>query len=200
MSKPVRNILCYSHYDFDNIMKSNNWINKPGAKVSCVSICSPNEYDLSDHWFKFDVNKSKVHGRHVFNLDIEDGHPYWFGEWENDIYDKALDLYNAGKIKESNAYFNYLDTTASEFTMLHVLDYEEAFKLVKWIDFEIKHSHTFYIHCAAGISRSQAVVRYIRDIYGYKYDIKLNPNNPNNTYNPHIVMMLKRAYRSISNF
>ena len=56
-----------------------------------------------------------------------------------------------------------------------------------------------YIHCAVGASRSQGVVRYIVDTYGDEFDIKLNPNNPNNTYNPHVVMMLKRAYRKLYN-
>lgn len=81
--------------------------------------------------------------------------------------------------------------------VLHVLDYEEAFDLAKWIDFRIKHDETIYIHCAAGASRSQGVVRYIVDTYGNEYDIRLNPNNPNDTYNPHVAMMLKRAYREL---
>ena len=81
--------------------------------------------------------------------------------------------------------------------ILHALDYEEAFDLVKWIDFRIKHDETIYIHCAVGASRSQGVVRYIVDTYGDEFDIKLNSNNPNNTYNPHVLMMLKRAYREL---
>ena len=83
--------------------------------------------------------------------------------------------------------------------VLHALDYEEAFDLAKWIDFRIKYDETIYIHCAVGASRSQGVVRYIVDTYKYDYDIRLNPNNPNNTYNPHVVMMLKRAYRKLYN-
>ena len=81
--------------------------------------------------------------------------------------------------------------------VVHALDYEESFKLVRWIDCRIKYDETIYIHCAVGASRSQGVVRYIVDTYGNEYDIRLNPDNPNNTYNPHVVMMLKRAYREL---
>ena len=196
-NKPIRNILCYSHYDFDNIMRNNNWIDRLPEGVSAISICSPNEDDLSEHWFKSDWN-TNLNPR-VFNLDIDDCAPYWFKNHESECYDKALELFKENKIKQSDTYFNYLDVLFDDYIMYHVLDYEEAFELCKWIDWRIKYEYdnTIYIHCAAGISRSQAVVRYIVDTYGYDYDIKLNPNNPNNTYNPHVLLMLKRSYREL---
>lgn len=195
----TKNILCYSHYDFDKIMKNNGWIDSPPKGVSCISICSPNEYDLSEHWFKVDYNKNTNHNR-VFNLDIDDCGPFWFGHLENDCYDKALELYNKGNLKQSNAYFshNYISGANKEyFEVLHILDYEEAFKLVDWLDWRIKHDDIIYIHCAVGASRSQGVVRYILDTYGHEYDIKTNPDNPCLTPNSHVVMMLKRAYRQL---
>lgn len=192
----TKNILCYSQLEFDDIMKRNDWINNLPENISVISICS------SDYgWHLFDDNW-KTHPN-VFNLDICDDGPYWFENFENECYDKALDLYNAGKLKESNAYFNnleitvHVDTNKEYVEMVHVMDYEEAFDLVKWIETEINSSDTFYIHCGAGRSRSQAVVRYIRDIYGNDFDIKLNPNNPNDTYNPHVLLMLKRAHREL---
>ena len=103
---------------------------------------------------------------------------------------------------QSNAYFShlYISGPNKEFVdLVHALNYEEAYNLVDWIDWRIKHDETIYIHCAVGASRSQGVVRYIVDTYGEKYDIRLNPDNPNNTYNPHVVMMLKRAYRKFYN-
>ena len=199
MNKPVKNILCYSHYDFDNIMRNNGWINEPPKGVSAISICSPNEGDLAEHWFKHDYTEAKENPNYnrVFNLDIDDTSPFWFDNHESKCYDDALDLYNNGKTKQSNAYFNhlYISGPNREFVdVVHVLDYEEAYNLVDWIDWRIKHDETIYIHCAVGASRSQGVVRYIVDTYKYDYDIQLNPNNPNNTYNPHVLMMLKRAY------
>ena len=201
MNKPIRNILCYSHYDFDKIMENNNWVDKLPQGISAISICSPNEGDLAEHWFKNDYNViGEDHNPRVFNLDIDDLSPFWFENHESECYDKALDLYNEGKIKQSNIYFNhiYISGKNKEFVdVLHALDYEESFKLVRWIEWRIKYDETIYIHCAVGASRSQGVVRYIVDTYGDEFNIKLNPNNPNNTYNPHVLMMLKRAYREL---
>ena len=201
MNKPIRNILCYSHYDFDKIMENNNWVDKLPQGISAISICSQNEGDLAEHWFKNDCNTiGEDHNPRVFNLDIDDISPFWFENHESKCYDDALELYNNGRTKQSNVYFNhlYISGTNREFVdVVHALDYEEAYNLVDWLDWRIKHDETIYIHCAVGASRSQGVVRYIVDTYGEKYDIRLNPDNPNNTYNPHVVMMLKRAYRKL---
>lgn len=201
MGKEIRNILCYSHIAFDKIMENNKWIDKLPLGVSAISICSPNEVDLAEHWFKNDYNTlGKDHNPRVFNLDIDDLSPFWFENHESECYDTALDLYNNEKIKQSNAYFTHLYISGENkerVDVVHALDYEESFKLVRWIDCRIKYDKTIYIHCAVGASRSQGVVRYIVDTYGNEYDIRLNPDNPNNTYNPHVVMMLKRAYREL---
>ena len=198
MSKPIKNILCYSHPEFNKIMESNGWIESPPKGISCISICSPNEEDVGDHWFINDWNiTGEDHNPRVFNLDIDDLSPFWFKNHESECYDLALDLYLDEKKKQSNAYFNHVYVSGDKnqyVDLLHALDYEEAEKLTEWIDWRIKHDDTIYIHCAVGASRSQGVVRYIVDTYGRDYDIRLNPNNPNNTYNPHVVMMLKRAF------
>jgi hypothetical protein len=183
-------------------MEKNEWFESPPKGVSCISICSPNEGDLSKHWFKdyIVVWLKDAKNFRVFNLDIDDISPFWFENHESKCYDDALDLYNEGRIKQSNAYFSYLYISGPNkewVDIVHALDYEEAYNLVKWIDWRIKHDETIYIHCAVGASRSQGVVRYIVDTYGAEYDIRLNPDNPNNTYNPHVVMMLKRAYREL---
>ena len=199
MDKPIKNILCYSHYDFDNIMKKNGWVEKPPKGVSCISICSPNEGDLAEHWFKdyISIGLQPAKNFRVFNLDIDDISPFWFENHESECYDKSLELYLNNEIKRSNSYFNHLHISGKdkEFVdVVHALDYQEAFDLANWIDWRIKEDDTIYVHCAVGASRSQGVVRYIVDTYKYDYDIELNPYNPNNTYNPHVLMMLKRAY------
>lgn len=184
-----KNILCYSHYKFDNIMENRGWYIHPGINCSAISICSLNEYDLSEHWFKDDCHNSTILS--VFNLDIDDCGPMWF---TGDEYDKALELYLAGHVKESNEYFNCNYQT----TDIHILNYEEAFDLVKWIDDRIHNfDNTIYIHCAVGASRSQGVVRYILDTYGQEFNIKTNPENPCLTPNAHVTLMLKRAYREL---
>ena len=189
MKKKVKNIICLSKNSFDSLMESKGCIDAPGQDVSCISICETEDYNK--HWFKH-------WHENIFNLDIDDTGPFWFSKHEADCYDKSLALYNDNQVKLSNAYFNYLyihGDNRESCDLLHILDYEEAFALVKWIDYRIKHDDTIYIHCAAGVSRSQGVVRYILDTYGDEYDVKTNPNNPCLTPNVHIVLMLKRACR-----
>ena len=156
--KEIRNILCFSTKAFKEAIKNLDSF----QSVACISMGS-------DHWYPEKCSN-------VFNLDIEDSSP------ANDIYNKALDLFLKGKIKESNELFG------------KSLNYEQAFELDKWIDYQIKYCHTFYIHCDAGLSRSQGVVRYIRDTYGNIFSIRTNPNNPCLTPNAHVVMMLKRYW------
>lgn len=53
---------------------------------------------------------------------------------------------------------------------------EQASAMVKFI---IKHCNCdFYIHCNAGKSRSQAVVRYIKDFLGQTREIETRADNP----------------------
>ena len=201
MSNPIRNILCFDHLSFDMIMEDNGWIETLPKGVSCISICSPGEGDLAKHWFKdyITIGLHPAKNYRVFNLDIDDISPFWFKNHESECYDKSLELYLDNKVKQSNMYFSnlYISGKNKEFVnVVHALDYEEAFDLVKWINWRIKEDDTIYVHCAAGVSRSQGVVRYIVDTYSNDYDIKLNEFNPNNTYNPHVVTMLKRAYRT----
>lgn len=178
-----KNILCYSKFDFDNLMNNNNWIDNIPMNYAVISICSPNEYYMSEHWFKKDYSNSD--NVNIFNLDIDDGGPIF-----NDEYDKALELYLNDDIYKSNEYFS------KDFN-IHYLDYQQAFKLAMWIHYWIHKVDTIYIHCAAGLSRSQGVVRYILDTYSDMFDIHINENNPCITPNMHVVRMLKRAYRNL---
>ena len=55
------------------IMEDNGWTETPPKGVSCISICSPNEADLAEHWFKTE-HKDGLKGYRVFNLDIDGSH------------------------------------------------------------------------------------------------------------------------------
>lgn len=189
--KATKNILCYSQYEFDKLMRSKNWYDHPGVNCSVISICTPNDPDF-EHWFKDDCHGTLSS---VFNLDINDDGPFWFNEFASENYDKSLEYFLKGNLKMSNAYFNLTDSYG---TFIHVMNYEEAFDLVKWIDKRIRNfDNTIYIHCGAGASRSQGVVRYIIDTYGNEFNIKTGDSNPCLTPNVHVTMMLKRAYRNL---
>lgn len=74
---------------------------------------------------------------------------------------------------------------------------EDSIRLVQFIDSNA--GKDIYIHCMAGKSRSQAVVRYILDNYSNFYgEADLNPDNPCLYPNVHVKCKLNRALRKLS--
>lgn len=188
----TRKLYCYSHDEFDNLMEEMGWTDHPGIGVSTISICSKNEDDPY-HWFENDVNEGCLLTN--FNTDFDDVAPFWFGNCESKIYDDTLKTFlRTDGASESNKFFNYLQTYDDSYVMLHAMDYEQAFELAIWIEKQVHNKQDIYVHCSAGMSRSQGVVRYILDTY-YDIDWKTRNDNPCLTPNMHVVMMLKRAKR-----
>lgn len=63
------------------------------------------------------------------------------------------------------------------------------------IDFIEKHKEkNFFIHCSAGMSRSQAFVKYIKNVY-FDIDWETNPGNPCIHANGFVFQKLMHAYR-----
>lgn len=63
------------------------------------------------------------------------------------------------------------------------------------IDFIERHKEkNFFIHCSAGISRSQAFVKYIKNVY-FDIDWETNPGNPCLHANGFVYQKLMHAYR-----
>lgn len=174
-------LLCYSHAEFDAIMEGNEWFEGEGFPmnhVAVISICSPNDED-PDHWFSDMYRPDKI-----LNVDFDDVSPeQWLG---NDKYDIALGV-------QSSKDFEYY--LKDEGITLKAITFDQANKIVEFIN-RNKDCH-FYVHCSAGLSRSQAVVRYILDTYP-EVHWDLNPNNPPKTPNMHVLRMLKRALMRIS--
>ena len=56
----------------------------------------------------------------------------------------------------------------------------------------------FFIHCSAGISRSQAFVLFIQNTY-FEQKFELNPTNPCISPNGHVYSKLCEAYRIKNN-
>lgn len=181
----MRKLYCYSHQEFDNMMTQLGWENRPGVGVSTISISSLLD-EPSGHWFNLENGELPNN----INLDFNDVDPNTW--WDVDYYDEALDCYF--NEQDEKPYFNITAKIDNTDTPIHALDYNEAVQLAEFIDDRIKAGDDIYVHCSAGASRSQAVVRYILDTYP---DIKwkTRDENPCLTPNWHVVRMLKRANR-----
>lgn len=69
---------------------------------------------------------------------------------------------------------------------------EQVHDLLEYIEKEEAEGKNFYIHCDAGQSRSQAVVRFILDIYGGEDVWEIRRANPPLTPNIYVLSRLKR--------
>lgn len=189
----MQKLLCYDYHTFNRIMEENHWSdNSFPDNVAVISICSQNEDD-NIHWFD-----SSKHPESVLNLDFDDVSPQqWWSNFKKDYYDNE-DYYNSsaeffkeGNMEEASKPFNYsYEDKLGDVVLLHSLDYSDAKKAVSFID--QNKDCDFYIHCAAGVSRSQAFVRYILDVFpDVEWD--LNETNPCICPNIHVLRMLKRV-------
>lgn len=121
-----------------------------------------------------------------------------------DLYEKqgdVLESYNPFPPSEHVVNLMFDDITEDQlcwkgFNILGLQD-SQAEDLVRFIDREIKLGRDIYVHCLAGKSRSQGVVRYILDTYGKDFEIETNPKNPCITPNLHVSSKLVRAYERI---
>lgn len=162
----TQKLYCFSERNFNNEMRGNNWIDNVPNNVAVISILYV--YNEGDHWFNNSEN--------IINLDFDDLTPD--GVVAETLFDEITDDFVCKVDKDDPSKWFY------------PLNHEQARLLVDFIDKNIDKD--FYIHCNAGESRSQGVVRYILDTYPER-NWELNKNNPCDTPNWHVVNLLKRT-------
>lgn len=108
----------------------------------------------------------------VLNLDFDDADPMGYG------LDDNTKVYN------------------NDLNIIYFFTKEMADKAVKFIETN-KDKH-FVIHCGAGVSRSQAFIKYIKTIY-YDNDFYINPDNPCIHPNGYVYSQLMSSYRELNN-
>lgn len=176
-------LYCFGREAFIRYMQKSGWDKKVPFNVAVISIDSVNETD--EHFYK-------EPSENILNIDFCDMSPELW--WHEDLYDieqeKYLDHLDKGTEYDPSAFiFNFGPEKNN--ASVYALNYKQAGKIVEFID---KHINCdFYIHCAAGVSRSQAVVRYILDIY-FNHDWITRKENPCVCPNIHVVRMLKRCH------
>lgn len=188
-----RKLYCFSKSEFEEYMEDMGFEDDPPYSTAIISI--GNFSNDEDHYFN-------GHLENVFNINFDDCSPYWYKEKFEDAFDEAERLYKKGitltdasALKKSTMFFDrVIIDDDGNFQTIHTFNFNEAARLVMFIDKYVKSGADFYIHCGAGISRSQAVVRYILDVY-VNTNWETRKSNPCITPNEHIVRMLKRAAR-----
>ena len=174
----MQNVIVYSHKDFDkfcnelNLNDANIEENSRYAFISIIGTEQVIDDYLGEHGTKHFFNENHSN---VLNLDFDD----------------------VGSDFDFN--FKPMMNDSQEVKVIHfkTISEEQAKECVDFIEKNI--GKTFIIHCRMGVSRSQAIYRYIVDMYeGYK-DCKGNLDNPCLTPNQEVVRKLKREYYKRNN-
>ena len=113
-----------------------------------------------------------------------------FNSTENII---NLDFYDITDYDLTYAYGNDISEEEAEYAKsIKGLTDEQAYELFNFIERNL--GKDIYVHCSAGISRSQGVVKFILDCYPDMYT-ETNPNNPCDYPNIHVTSLLKNCFR-----
>ena len=168
----MKKLWCTSFIEFEQIAKENNWDKEVPNDVAIISINNGTYFEGEYHICK-DANN-------VLNLNFDDADPVGCG------------------LPEDTEFYSY-NAPDKRSISLGFFTNDMAKRAVKFIENVIENNKLdgvdFYIHCSAGISRSQAFVKYIKNVY-YEYDWETNPNNPCLHPNGFVFQKLMQAYRS----
>lgn len=170
LNSSKQTLWCENFLGFKNIVNEMGWNQEVPNDIAIISINNSNNDDVIN---EYHICKDAPN---VLNLDFDDIDPIAQGLPANSISYTYENLHQLGTY-----------TTVEFFTR------EMAVKCVKFIE-DNKDKH-FFIHCSAGISRSQAFVKYIKNVY-YDNEFYTNPNNPCMHPNGYVFQKLMEAYRS----
>ena len=158
---------CTSFIQFKQIAYKNEWDETVPDDIAIISICNNQDFEGEYHICT---------GKNVLNLNFDDVSPESF------------------RLSDDTENFTYQSCDGKEIN-LQFFTKSMADECVRFI--ERNKNKNFYIHCSAGISRSQAFVKYIKNVYN---DINwiTNPNNPCEFPNGFVYSQLMKSYREIT--
>jgi hypothetical protein len=166
---------CVGFNEFKHIAKRNGWYLEVPSNIAIISINNGKDAGTDDeyHVCEDDYN--------VLNLNFDDIDPMSLG------------------LSDDIETYTYIQKYNDKETTIEFFTTDMAKRAVKFIEDIIENNKLdgvdFYIHCSAGISRSQAFVKFIKNVY-YEYDWETNPNNPCMHPNGFVFQKLMQAYRS----
>lgn len=167
---------CTSFLDFKRIAYKNEWDEKVPGNIAIISINNGKDAGTVE---EYHICKD---AENVLNLNFDDVDPMALG------------------LSDDTEIYTYENEYAKgTFTTIEFFTNDMAKRAVKFIEDVIENNKLdgvdFYIHCSAGISRSQAFVKYIKNVYDFM-DWETNPNNPCLHPNGFVFQKLMQAYRS----
>lgn len=163
---------CNGFQGFKKILETNNWndSNLPD-NVAFISICCIEKGNFSPDDFAQETHLLSDNHDNVINLDFDDINGYTLAD----------QFPRDERVKDNPA---------------RGINDEQGLQLVQFI--EKNKGKDIYVHCSAGISRSQGVVKFILEFYNdYYKETDTNPDNPCKMPNQHVFDVLRKFYAVI---
>ena len=161
---------CVSFNEFEKMAKKHGWDKYIPSDIAIISINNSIHCGVEDEYHICSDSDN------VLNLDFDDIDPSALGLSDDTETYTFENKYRPGTY-----------TTVDFFNSIM------AKKSVEFIEYN--KNKNFYIHCSAGISRSQAFVKYINNTY-FDTGWETNPNNPCKFPNGFVYSKLMEANRN----
>lgn len=171
LKSKMQKLWCTGFNGFKAIVEKNNWQVAVPETAAIISINNGKDAGTVEECHL-------CTGDNVLNLNFDDIDP------------TALEL------SEDATEYTYQTKDGRSITV-EFFTREQAEAAVKFI--EKYKNRDFYIHCSAGVSRSQAFIRFIQTVY-YENDWELNPDNPCNYPNGFVYYKLLQVWRKNIDF
>lgn len=166
----MRKLWCTGFEDFKQLVEANGWTESVPDDIAIISINNGSDTRPANECHL-------CTGDNVLNLDFDDVDPV------------ALNF-------PSDATEGSYQTNTGETVNLQFFTDEQAQTAVDFIE---KHKdRNFYVHCSAGVSRSQAFIRYINTVYDELW--YRNPKNPCVHPNGFVLQKLMQCWRKKNNY
>jgi len=160
---------CLNFNDFIELATQNQWYEEVPSNIAIISINGGKDNSLENDEYHFCKS-----AENVLNLNFDDIDPIAYG------------------LESNTMSYDYNGKTIECFTDKQAI--EAVNFIINHIQKNTFQEIHFFIHCSAGISRSQAFVKFIKNVCA-DWDWEINPNNPCLYPNGFVYQKLMNAYR-----
>lgn len=159
-------LICYSYERFVKRLLDEGW----------------SDGNLPDDWVFISI------GNHI--PDMNESHPL---KNCDSVLNLDFDDISGYRVWEAITDYDWTDVEKEINKDIYGMSVEQAGVLFEFLDRNI--GKNVMVHCSAGLSRSQGVVRFLLDMYPDVYSEKdTNPNNPCRIPNLYVTSLLKREF------